>query len=182
MVLAEHGGAETFVLIAACCHVGPFPKTPLSGLLRGMGMTSPEHATTDNLATSCHAVRPPDSAPMLPVPSRHPPEGQRKSLFPAVLRCSKYQPGDNERLRFSSVFTPSLVACQCLPHGESPQRWCARLGQMVLWTVCAMKAAPTTCTVNAFPANSARNLSHRALRANARNAGQRVTHMPCNLA
>ena len=60
MVPAEQGGAENFVLIVACCHVGPFPKNPLSGLLRGMGMTSPEHATTDNLATQfVHPTRRP---------------------------------------------------------------------------------------------------------------------------
>jgi hypothetical protein len=60
MAVAQHGGPENFVLKAACFDVGPFPKNALSRLLRFMGTTWPEHATTDDLATQLlHTTRRP---------------------------------------------------------------------------------------------------------------------------
>ena len=51
MVLLEHAGAANLVLIAACSNVGPYTKSPLSELLRRIGMASHEQTTADHFTT-----------------------------------------------------------------------------------------------------------------------------------
>jgi hypothetical protein len=104
-----------------------------------------------------------------------------------------YQPGSKEQWRFSTVFTPSTMACSTNAlrmlrarsggvHGGGVHGGGVHGGgRMALCTLCAMKAAPTTCSVNALPAKSERNLSPCLFFAKSSSARQRFSHRPCNL-
>ena len=110
-------------------------------------------------------------------------ERAAQEFVAALLKCNMYQPGSKEQWRFSTVFTPSTMACNtnALRMLRARSGGVQGGGRMALCTVCAMKAAPTTCSVNALPAKSERNLSPCLFFAKSSSAGQRFSHRPCNL-